>query len=56
MASILRNSSKKAILKILDTKITDKQLLNKEPYLRTFKKDSVDIKREYDKLEAIIDE
>ena len=54
--SVHRKNLATAILKILDTKITDKHLLNKEPYLRTLKKDSIDITREYDKLKAIIDE
>ena len=52
--SVHRKNLATEILKILDTKITtDKHLLDKEPYLRTAKKDSIDIAREYDKLEAI---
>jgi hypothetical protein len=55
--SIHRKNLATEILKILDTKITtDKHLLNKEPYLRTVKKDSIDIATEYDKLKAIVNE
>jgi len=54
--SVHRKNLATAILKILDTKITEKHLLNKEPYLRTMKMDSIDMAREYDKLKSIIDE
>jgi len=54
--SIHRKNLATAILKILDTKITDKHLLIKEPYFRNGYKDSIDVRREYDKLKAIIDE
>jgi len=55
--SVHRKNLATAILKILDTKITtDKHLLDKEPYLRTTDKDSIDMAREYDNLKAIIDE
>jgi len=55
--SVHRKNLATEILKILDTKITtNKHLLNKEPYLRNMKKDSIDMAREYDKLEAILDE
>ena len=55
--SVHRKNLATAILKILDTKITiDKQLLNKEPYIRTTKMDSTDMAREYDKIKAILDE
>lgn len=50
--SIHRKNLATEILKILDTKITtDKNLLDKEPYLRTMKKDSIDIANEKDKLD-----
>ncbi len=55
--SVHRKNLATEILKILDTKITtDKHLLNKEPYLRTAKKDSIDIAKEYDNLKAITNE
>ena len=55
--SVHRKNLATEILKILDTKITiEKHLLNKEPYVRTTKKDSIDIARELDKLKAIINE
>ena len=50
--SIHRKNLATEILKILDTKITsDKNLLDKEPYLRTMKKDSIDIATEKEKLD-----
>lgn len=50
--SIHRKNLATEILKILDTKITsDKNLLDKEPYLRTMKKDSIDIANEKEKLD-----
>lgn len=52
--SVHRKNLATEILKILDTKITSKKHeLDKEPYLRTAKKDSVDIERAYDKLNVI---
>lgn len=50
--SIHRKNLATEILKILDTKITsDKNLLDKEPYLRTMEKDSIDIANETEKLD-----
>ena len=55
--SVHRKNLATEILKILDTKITsDKNLLDKEPYIRTAKKDSIDMAKEYDKLKAITNE
>lgn len=55
--SVHRKNLATEILKILDTKITsDKNLLNKEPYIRTTKKDSIDMAKEYDNLKAITNE
>ena len=52
--SVHRKNLATEILKILDTKITtDRHLLDKEPYLRTTKKDSIDMAIEYDKLKAV---
>ena len=52
--SVHRKNLATEILKILDTKITSyKNLLDKEPYIRTAKKDSIDMAKEYDKLKVI---
>lgn len=54
--SIHRKNLATEILKILDTKITsDKNLLDKEPYIRTMKKDSIDIANEKEKLDIELD-
>ncbi|MFH4968082.1 hypothetical protein V8G61_07740 [Gaetbulibacter sp. M240] len=55
--SVHRKNLATEILKILDKKITtDRHLLDKEPYIRTAKKDTIDMTREYDKLKAIIND